>query len=165
VKAIRFLFRAIGGVVKWTLLVFAFLIVIGIVIAVVEAGKSGNSATKPVAVTGRLDGAFVRTGCLGCGQLTAKIATSDTYCGWHGSDVIVHVTMKNTSAEKVTVNWHPSYSIVSGNTHGGGLTSIQSTGLKSGQRESVFVRQAPKGVTAGSRIARCYPSFENVSSG
>lgn len=136
-----------------------------IVVAVVSAGKSHHSTTKAVNVTQRVPGTFVRTGCLGCGPLAPKVRTSNTYCGWPGHDVIVHVTMKNTSAEKVTVHWHPSYSIVNGAAHGTGLTSVQDTGLAAGQTESVSVSQSPKGVTAGARLARCYPSFEQVSSG
>jgi hypothetical protein len=165
-KVIRFVFRAIGGTIKWTLMVVALLVVIGIVLAIVKAGKNSHSTGATVMVlTEKVHGTFVRSGCLGCGPLAPKIVTSDAYCGWSKSSVIVHVRMRNTSAERVTVHWHPSYSIVNGAPHGTGLSSIQDTRLKAGQAENVYVSQKPKGVAAGSRIARCYPSFEDVSSG
>jgi hypothetical protein len=39
--------------VKWTLIVFALIVVIGIVTVVVELATRGNSAVKPTAVTGK----------------------------------------------------------------------------------------------------------------
>lgn len=142
-----------------------FLIVVIVIIASVAVHKSGNGTVKATSVTGKVAGTFVRTGAWAPGPLASKILTSHTYCGWSGKNVIVHVTMRNTSAEKVTVHWHPSYSIVNGAPHGTGLTSIKDTGLKPGQTKSVFISEPPAGVTAGTRIARCYPSFNNVMSG
>jgi hypothetical protein len=158
--------RTIGTVVEWTLLILAFLIVVAIVIAIVVGIiKGGNGGSrKPVHVTGRVDGVFARTGCLGCGQVTAKILTSHVYCGWHKGRVIVHVTMKNTSSEKVTVHWHPSYAIVNRKIHGGGPRWVHDTRLQPRQSKSVFVGQSPKGVVAGTSIARCDPSFLRLSS-
>ena len=157
--------RGIGFGVKWTLLLFALVLVVGVVAVVVKAAQAHHESTKPVSVAGRVAGSFVRSGCIGCGDLAPKIATTDVYCGWHGNDVIVHVTMRNESAETATVHWHPSYSIANGAPHGTGLSSVQDSKLKAGQAESVYIRQSPAGVTAGTRLARCYPSFFNVTSG
>jgi hypothetical protein len=165
IKLIRFAFRTLGGMVKWTAIVLVLLIAAGIVAGVVEATRSTSSPVKPTTVTGRVSGTFVRSGCVSCGMLLPKIATGDVYCGWANNHVIVHVTMRNTSAETATVTWHPTYSIVNGASHGTGLSSLQETKLKPGQTQSVFVEQSPKGVTAGTRLARCYPSFHLISSG
>lgn len=166
-RVIRGLFKAVGKTIKWTLILGALIVVVVIVAVIVKVGTQGHDSTKPTAVTGRVAGTFDRAGCLGCGSsgLVQKIATSDAYCGWSGSHVIVHVTMRNNSAEKATVRWHPTYSIVNGASHGTGLTSMQDTKIDAGKTESLFIRQSPKGVGTGTRIARCYPSFYQVTSG
>jgi|GEM_PF-3295598 hypothetical protein len=156
------------------ILALAFVVVFFVGIAMGASGKTKTVTTTAAAksvtttaaaksVTDKVVGTFARNG-FGIGQLAPKIRTRDTYCGWSGKHVIVHVTMRNTSAERVTVQWYPGYSIVNGNSHGTGLTSVQYTSLNPGQTESVLIGQSPKGVTAGTRIARCYPSFFNVSS-
>jgi cephalosporin hydroxylase len=139
------------------------LVVVGVLINAVK----GSHHTAPVmaaAVIDRTDGAFVRSGCFGCTN-TAKILTSNTYCGWDGSNVVVHVTFQNTSVQTLTVSWHPSYLIANGTSHGGGLASIQDTKVQAGQTLGVFVKQSPKGTSADTPISKCFPSFQNVSAG
>jgi hypothetical protein len=143
------------------LAVIVILIVAAIIVAV--AHKS-STPIKPADVTSRVTGTFQRN-CFACGDLAAKITTTDVYCGWDGNRVAVHVTMRDRSSESATVNWHPSYRIMNGASHGTGLTSIQETKLKPAQARSVFAAEYPHGVTAGTAIARCYPSFFTVKSG
>jgi hypothetical protein len=136
------------------------IVVIGILIAVI-ASVVGGGKSKPVTaadVTNRVAGTFIRSGCFGC-ENTDKIATSNAYCGWDGDDVIVHVAFANSSAEELEVSWHPTYTIENGTAHGTGISSIQKTKIPPGGSVEEFVKQSPKGTTAGTPIARCYPSF------
>lgn len=79
--------------------------------------------------------------------------------------MIVHVTSRNTSVETLSVQWHPTYSIQDGTAHGTGLTSIQTTSVPGGQSLNVSAQQSPKGTPDDATIARCYPSFSDVTTG
>jgi hypothetical protein len=72
-----------------------------------------------------------------------------------GDDSVVHVT----------VDWHPSYVITDGGSHGTGLTSIRSIGLDGHSTRVMTVQQSPEGVPAGSAIGQCEPAFSTVDSG
>ena len=147
-----------GGCLRVVLGIIGLLVVIGIIAA---ATHKSAPPVKAADVIDRVSGSFVRTGCFGCSN-TDKIQTSDTYCGWDGTNVIVHVVFANTSVESLTVSWHPSYLIRNGTAHGTGLTSIQQTTVKPGATVAVFNRQSPAGTTAGSPIATCDPSFFDI---
>jgi hypothetical protein len=87
------------------------------------------------------------------------------WCAWQDGKVLIHVTMRNTSAEHITVNWHPSYVIARGGEHGKGLTSIEDHGFDAGERRSLIAKEDPKGVRDRARIAVCKPSFFSIESG
>lgn len=133
------------------------------VIACVFLGAWTSSAAGPI--TGKVKGKFNRN-CLLCdGRLKSYIRTSSVFCGWQDGKVVVHVTMKNTAVEHVTVNWHPSYIIARGGEHGAGLGSIESSGFDAGELRQLFAKEEPKGVPVRSRIAKCKPSFSTIESG
>lgn len=67
--------------------------------------------------------------------------------------------------EHVTVNWHPSYEIVGGSSHGTGLTSIEDSGFDAGETRDLVSEQSPDGVASGAEIGKCKPSFFLVESG
>jgi len=75
------------------------------------------------------------------------------------------VVFSNSSSEILKVSWHPSYLIQNGTPHGTGLTSIQETKISPGVDNEVFNKQSPAGTTAGTPIAKCYPSFFNIQAG
>jgi hypothetical protein len=136
------------------------------VLAIVKARQADHLTAGPsMLLTGKVSGSFVRSGCAGCGPLTAKILTSDTYCGWSKRSVIVHVTLRNSSAERVTVLWRPIYSTVEGAPQGRATRSTRETPLRPGETQSLFVSLTPKGVRPGARLERCSPTLEAVSSG
>jgi hypothetical protein len=73
--------------------------------------------------------------------------------------------MRYTSAEHVTVNWYPRYSIRAGGVHGDGFSSAQSDGSDAGEVRELITKQDPKGVKDNSRIASCRPHFQMIQSG
>jgi len=87
------------------------------------------------------------------------------WCGWQDGKVLVHVWMRNTSAEHVTVNWYPRYSIRAGGVHGDGFSSAQSDGFDAGEACNLTAKQEPKGVQENARIASCRPHFQMIESG
>ena len=122
------------------------------------------SASTPI--TGKVKGTFAsKSSCFGCGELVKYVKASNVWCGWQGENVIVHVRFRNTSVEKVTIHWHPSYIIKRGGEHGAGLGSLQDHGVEAGRYRGVFVKQEPEGVKKGSPIAKCKPSYSFVESG
>ena len=132
------------------------------------SSRSGNARSTPasVPVTGRVSGEFQDTaGCLGCGDLIRYIRADRVWCGWQGKDVIVHARFRNSSVEHLTIDWHPSYIIEGGGSHGGGMTSVQSSGIDAGATRGLFIKQNPNGVATGSPISECDPAFSTVSSG
>jgi len=116
-------------------------------------------------ITGKIRGTFHRN-CLLCdGPLKTHIKTSRVWCAWQDGKLLIHVRMRNTSVEHVTVNWHPTYTIRGGGAHGEGLTSIQSNGFDSGEVRELIAKQDPKGVRDGSPLGVCKPSFSTIDSG
>jgi hypothetical protein len=97
-----------------------------------------TTASAAGTMTGKVRGAFVRSaydGTLDQGKLKRYIKTPQAYvwCAWQDGKVLVHVRMKNTAAEHVTVNWYPRYSIKRGGVHGDGFTSAESDGFDSSE--------------------------------
>ena len=120
-------------------------------VATATAGASGP-------ITGKVRGVFVRSaydGTLDQAGLKKYIKTPRQYvwCAWQDGKVLVHVRMKNTSAEHVTVNWYPRYAIRAGGIHGDGFSSAQSNGFDSGELRNLTAKQDPKGVKDNSRIS------------
>ena len=120
-------------------------------------------------IKGKVRGVFVRTpydGTIDTGHLKRYIKTPQRYvwCAWQDGKVLVHVRMKNTAAEHVTVNWYPRYSIRRGGVHGDGFSAAQSNGFDAGEVRDLTAKQDPKGVKDNSRIATC-PHFQMIQSG
>jgi hypothetical protein len=136
-----------------------------------EEGDSGGGdaeSSKPlIYVKGKFDtdGCLASDGCLACGEEADKIQVSDTWCSVDGDKALVGVTMKNTSIYHLTVNWHPSYTIVGGSEHGAGLTSLESSGFDAGETRQLVSEQNPDGIEDGFEIGECKPSFYLVEVG
>jgi hypothetical protein len=129
-----------------------------------------SSAGAADPITGKVRGVFVRTpydGTIDQGHLKRYIKTPQRYvwCAWQDGKVLVHVRMKNTAAEHVTVNWYPRYSIRRGGVHGDGFSAAQSNGFDAGEVRDLTAKQDPKGVKDNSRIATCRPHFQMIQSG
>ena len=141
-------------------------LMIAAIAALVLAVASMAAAAGPI--RGKVGGVFVRgayDGTLDQGHLKRYIKTSNVWCAWQDGKVLVHVRMKNTSAEHVTVNWYPRYAIRAGGIHGDGFSSAQSNGFDSGELRNLTAKQDPKGVKDNSRISKCYPHFQMIKSG
>jgi hypothetical protein len=130
-----------------------------------------STATAAGPITGKVRGVFNRYGVhgvmFGGENLRRYVKTPQAYvwCGWQDGKVLVHVRMKNTSAEHLTVNWYPRYHIARGGWHGEGFTSAQSNGFDSGEVRNLTAKQDPKGVKDNSRIDSCRPAFQMIKSG
>ena len=128
-----------------------------------------SSAFASAQLRGKILGVFVRgpyDGTIDQSGLKRYIRTTNVWCAWsNDGHVIVHVTMKNASAEHVTVNWYPRYAIRAGGIHGDGFGSVQSNGFDSGETRSLNAKQSPKGVRKFTRLAWCRPHFQMIESG
>lgn len=141
-----------------------------IVIVATAALVAASTAGAAGPITGKVRGAFVRgayDGTLDQAGLKKYIKTPQAYvwCAWQDGKVLVHVRMKNTSAEHVTVNWYPRYSIRGGGVHGDGFSGAESDGFDSGEVRNLTSKQDPKGVKDNSRISKCNPHFQMLQSG
>lgn len=137
-----------------------------VVLLVAASLVSTAAAAGPI--TGKVTGTFVRgkyDGTLDTGHLKRYIKTSRVWCAWQDRKVLVHVRMRNTSAEHVTVNWYPRYTIRGGGVHGDGFSAAESNGFDSGEVRELTARQSPKGVKPNARIASCLPHFQMIASG
>jgi hypothetical protein len=128
-----------------------------------------SSAFASAQLRGKIPGVFVRgpyDGTIDQSGLKRYIRTTNVWCAWsNDGHVIVHVTMRNGSAEHVTVNWYPRYAIRAGGIHGDGFSSAQSNGFDSGETRSLNAKQSPKGVRKFTRLAWCRPHFQMIESG
>jgi hypothetical protein len=94
------------------------------------------------------------------------IQTGNVRCeSYEDGTVRVYVTMTNNSAEHVTVNWYPRYSIVGGGIHGDGFSAAESNGFDSGETRDLVSEQHPKGVSGAVSINTCSPHFQMIESG
>jgi hypothetical protein len=126
----------------------------------------GAAMAGSTPITGKVNGRFASAAsCFGCGDMIKYVRADRVWCAWQGDNVIIHARFRNTSIEHITISWHPSYVIRGGGSHGDGLTSLQDSGLNAHATRGVFIKQKPKGVPAGARIAQCKPSFFTVKSG
>jgi hypothetical protein len=133
------------------------------------ADSSANAAPREpsIPLVGKIPGSLQDPAyCLGCdGQLAQYVQVDRIWCAWQGNNVIVHAQFRNSSVEKISIDWHPSYTIQDGGSHGTGLTSMQHLSLDGHSAKGEFVKQKPKGVPPGSPIASCDPALSTVSSG
>jgi len=140
--------------------------VVAIPVMVAFAASSAALAAGPI--IGKVTGTFTRSaydGTLDTAGLKRFIKTSYVWCAWQDGKVIVHVRMKNTSSEHVTVNWYPRYAILNGGIHGDGFSAAASNGFDSGEVRQLISKQDPKGVRENTRISLCRPHFQMIESG
>jgi hypothetical protein len=132
--------------------------------SVVFAATAVASAYTPI--TKKITGTFAsKSSCFGCGDMIKYVKADRVWCAWQGDSVIVHVRFRNTSVEKVTIHWHPSYVIRNGGAHGEGWGSLQDHGVEAHAARGVYVKQEPEGVPPGSPLSKCKPSYSLVESG
>jgi hypothetical protein len=142
--------------------------VTGLIIGVLALALSVSTAPASWPIRGKVRGVFARSaydGTLDEGHLKRYIKTTNVWCAWQDGKVLVHVRMRNASAEHVTVNWYLRYAIRAGGIHGDGFSSTQSNGFDSGEVRELIAKQDPKGVKDYSPIARCRPHFQMIQSG
>jgi hypothetical protein len=142
----------------------------GLIAIAMAALVVASTALAAGPIRGKVRGVFVRSaydGTLDSANLKRYIKTPSQYvwCAWQDGKVLVHVRMKNTAAEHVTVNWYPRYSIRRGGVHGDGFTSAQSDGFDAGEVRNLTAKQDPKGVKDYTPIASCRPHFQMIESG
>jgi hypothetical protein len=140
-----------------------------VLIVGIAALVATTSAFAAVQLRGKIPGVFTRgvyDGTIDEAGLKRYISTTNVWCAWsNDGHVIVHVTMKNRSAEHVTVDWYPRYAIRAGGIHGDGFGSVESNGFDSGETRSLHSKQSPKGVRKFTRLAWCRPHFQMIESG
>lgn len=134
--------------------------------AVATPAKPAAPLTQTKPPKGAVTGKFT-IGILAQSDPLAKyIRSASTFCVWAKGHVMVHVNLKNTGAEHVTVNVKPRYFIARGGEHGSGFTSGKDYGFDGGEFRSLWVDAgAPKGVTVGAEISRCAPYLFTIKSG
>jgi hypothetical protein len=139
---------------------------VGVLLAAMLVAADVAAGSGPI--RGKVWGVFVRSqydGTIDQAHLKRYIKTSRVWCAWQDGKVLVHVRMKNASAEHVTVNWYPRYAIRAGGIHGDGYSSVQSNGFDSGEVRELTTKQDPKGVKDYTRIKWCRPHFQMIESG
>jgi hypothetical protein len=127
-----------------------------------------STAAAAGPIRGKVGGVFVRSaydGTIDQGHLKRFIKTTNVWCAWQDGKVLVHVRMRNASAEHVTVNWYPRYAIRAGGIHGDGFGSVESNGFDSGEVRELRGKEDPKGVKDYTRISKCFPHFQMIESG
>ncbi len=139
--------------------------VVGVMVVMGTARPDPNDVPSAPAITGKVFGVFRRS-CERCDQrLKSSIKTDHVWCGWQAGKVLIHVTMRNTSAKHLIVYWHPSYVLARGGERGNALTSVESSDLNAGERRRLLAKRDPKGVRDGTRISVCKPAFALIVRG
>jgi hypothetical protein len=125
-----------------------------LVLAVVAVSSASASAQS----TKRVRGSF-GVGTLASFDDKAKyIRGSNVWCMWRGSHVMVHVTLHNSSVERITATVKPRYYIARGSEHGSSFLAGQDFKLAGGKTMSALIDAGkPEGTPTGARIGRCAP--------
>ncbi len=130
-----------------------------------SARPNPNDVPGAPAITGRVFGVFRRS-CARCDQtLKSSVRTDHVWCGWQAGKVLIHVTMRNTSAKDLIVYWHPSYVLARGGERGKSLTSVESADFNAHEHRRLLAKRDPKGVRDGTKISTCKPSFALIVRG
>jgi hypothetical protein len=99
-------------------------------------------------------------------DLSQYIRGTNVWCAWKSSHVMVHVTLRNTSVERIKATVKPRYYIARGGEHGSGFLGAKDFTLASGQSRSVLIDAGkPEGTPTGARIGRCAPYLYLVDNG
>ncbi len=124
------------------------LVGLGLVVAA-SAAWAGVSAPPKGAVRGYFSTGFLASS----DQLAQYQRGSNVWCAWRGDHVIVHVSLRNTSAEHVTNTIKPRYYIARGGEHGSSFMGAQDFDFNSGELRSLFIDAGhAKGISWGPRL-------------
>lgn len=119
-------------------------------------------------MTGKVNGT-IKPSILCCQQKQAihKLKATDVWCGWSGSDVVMHVNFHNGLSAHVTVQVQPNYVLKNAGLHGDGLTSQQCVGINAGAtRDWLQNLGTPAGgIKSGTPIHKCKPEINDISLG
>jgi hypothetical protein len=136
---------------------------ISILVAVIAA-LALTTAVAALPPKGAVRGTFT-IGILAEGSpLLRYVRFSNVFCVWVRDHVFVHVTIRNSGAEQVTLEIVPRYFIARGGEHGSSLGGHES--VKVGRFRSAWIdAEKPKGTPRGARISRCAPYLFSIESG
>lgn len=116
------------------------------------------SASAWAQSSARVGGSFGLGTLAGFDDKAKYISGSNVWCSWRGKHVIVHVTLRNSSVEKITATVKPRYYIARGSEHGSGFTAGEDIDLVGGKTKSVLLDAgSPQNTPTGARIGRCAP--------
>lgn len=121
---------------------------------------------QPVAVPLKLRGTVSIDPLAGIGsadQALNRLKWSQVWCGWHGSDVWVHVTWRNPMAENITVHWYSGFHLANAGEHGDS-NEVSTHVPARGSAWSVGVDK-PEGVVGRPRVTSCIPDVSGVDAG
>jgi hypothetical protein len=130
-----------------------------LVVAALVTTVVGLSSTPAWAQSnGRVAGSFSIGTLVSFDDKAQYIQGSKVWCAWHGTHVIVHVTLHNTSVETITATVKPRYYIARGSEHGSSFTSGVDFKIDGGKTVSALIDAgAPKNTPTGARIGTCAP--------
>jgi hypothetical protein len=125
-----------------------------LVLAIVAVSSASASAQS----TNRVPGSF-GVGSLASFDDKAKyISGKNVWCAWRGSHVMVHVTLHNSSVEKIKATVKPRYYIARGSEHGSSFLAGKDFKLATGRTVSALMDAGkPEDTPTGARIGRCAP--------
>jgi hypothetical protein len=128
---------------------------------VVLSGCGSGPSGPTGSVTGGLD---KDCGFGGCASDLAKDKLSgSSWCIWNGSDVMVHLRLKNALNAHVTASITPRYEIKDGGTHGDSFGSDQKVSIAAAvSREVALDAGHPEGVADGTTISKCDPRLVDI---
>ena len=134
--------------------------------AVAAVALAITSVAYAAAPKGAVHGKFTIGALAATDPLAKYVKGTAVWCAWKKDHVIVHVNLKNGSAEHITASIEPAYDILRGSTHGAGITNLKNFGVDGGAFRSLWIDAGkPKGVAPHAVISRCHPSLFLVKSG
>jgi hypothetical protein len=135
-------------------------------LAVTLVAAAALVAVAVAAPPGAVKGDFSQGLLASSDPLAKYISARDVWCAWKGNRVIVHLTVRNRSVERVEATIKPRYFIHNGGEHGSSFFGAKDFLINGGSSRSITIDAgSPKGTPARSRIGRCAPMLYLLSSG
>jgi hypothetical protein len=128
---------------------------VAVVISAISLMLLGAAVAAP---PGAVRGSFSKGVLASYDDMSPYISGSDAWCKWSANGVMVHVTIRNRSVERVKVYLKPRYYLRNGGEHGSSFLGAQDFTINARSSRSVLMNAGtPDGVSGRVPIRKCAP--------
>jgi hypothetical protein len=130
-------------------------VITALVVGAVAVALVGTAVAAP---KGAVRGSFSQGWLAKTHDLSRYVSGSDVWCAWKGNHVVVHVTVRNRSVERIEATIKPRYYLRNGGEHGSSFFGAQDYKINARSARSLLIDAGtPEGVSGRVPIRKCAP--------